>query len=330
MPISIKNSVLYKETYKDEYELQDYLERNPDLIALESEPKIKFIAREVSLPSAGILDVLLIDEAGSPIAVEVKLERNAQSRREVVAQAFDYISDLSCLTVDELDDLVEGKLRDILDNISSEANLWKICGTNLRAGNIKLVIAVDDAQDDLIRIIRYINDHSDLDVRLVAINKYSNGEILVPNILVSGNADTNFELSLESRFESVISAYNSIADIEFKTRNKARTYRYIYPNNWQWYVHYEFVHYRRNGDIGVELHLENDSVKFLASVLEKYDNDNILSSKIEWDPKWSKGRGRIKAIFPNSVDTTTIAQAMKKLISKTKDEINDKLTSGST
>jgi len=66
------------------------------------------VQREVGLPAAGSLDLLLVDAEGVPVAVEVKLARNSQSRREATAQAFDYVSDLTQLTVDELDDVVDG------------------------------------------------------------------------------------------------------------------------------------------------------------------------------------------------------------------------------
>ena len=124
------------------------------------------------MPSAGILDLLIVDKEGLPVAVEVKLARNAQSRREVVAQAFDYVADLSQLTFEELDDLVDGALAGALLKLvgaEQSLSLRKQCATNLRAGRIRLVIAVDSAGDDLVRIVRYITDHSDIDVRLVSI-----------------------------------------------------------------------------------------------------------------------------------------------------------------
>jgi predicted HNH restriction endonuclease len=47
------------------------------------------------LGSSGFLDLLLINSDGLPIAVEVKLQKNSESRREVVAQAIDYITALA-------------------------------------------------------------------------------------------------------------------------------------------------------------------------------------------------------------------------------------------
>jgi hypothetical protein len=44
------------------------------------------VAKEVHLPGAGFIDVLLISEHGRLIAVECKLWRNPQARREVVGR----------------------------------------------------------------------------------------------------------------------------------------------------------------------------------------------------------------------------------------------------
>jgi hypothetical protein len=70
---------------------------------------IEFVSRQIYL-EAGRLDLLFVDTEGLPIAVEVKLSPNAEARREVVAQAIDYLSSLTELTVEELDKTVDGKL----------------------------------------------------------------------------------------------------------------------------------------------------------------------------------------------------------------------------
>ena len=51
----------------------------------DEDTQIEFVDRQVRL-EAGILDLLFVDNAGLLIAVEVKLERNDEARRQVVAQ----------------------------------------------------------------------------------------------------------------------------------------------------------------------------------------------------------------------------------------------------
>lgn len=141
MPIAIHNDLrttrLAEEPFKDEAELQTCLERSPYLLVAESEPPVITVQREVRLPAAGILDLLIVDREGLPVAVEVKLARNSQSRRQVVAQAFDYVADLSTLSFEELDDLVDGALSGAIDELGGGEQtmaLRKQCATNLRAG----------------------------------------------------------------------------------------------------------------------------------------------------------------------------------------------------
>ena len=83
------------------------------------------------------------------------------------------------VSIYEFDDAVNGSLFNAINKLVDDKSkidrveaIKKKCSSNLRAGRAKLVLAVDKARDDLTRIVEYINDHSDLDVRLVAIKKY--------------------------------------------------------------------------------------------------------------------------------------------------------------
>jgi len=332
MTIAIDNKKLKQAQFTNEYELQGYLERCPYLLAVDDGTKVASIKREVRLPYAGNLDLLLVDDLGTPIAVEVKLARNSQARREVVAQAFDYVSDLSQITVDELDDLVDGALESAFNSFKSEQNLWKNCGTNLRAGAIKVIIAVDQANEDLIRIVRYINDRSDLDVRLVEIKKYNDGNILVPNVIVAGNQKNDLARKPKSPtvqnliFENIIENYNSQAIDELKTRTRAKNYRQIRFDHWPSTIHYEFIDYKGSNQIAVDLHLEGDKVKFLGSTLHSFEGKTINGMKIEWDGKWARGRGRIGIRISSDSTPEIISKAMHDLIELTADVVDKKLT----
>ena len=93
MIITDSGSTIEQEEYKDEDELQDLIFKHPELIS-EENSELTSIMREVGT-RAGRIDVLDIAENGIITIVEVKLARNPQSRREVLAQIFDYISELS-------------------------------------------------------------------------------------------------------------------------------------------------------------------------------------------------------------------------------------------
>ena len=337
MPIAKKTAngqeQLLEEAFRDEDELQVCLERNPYLLALQSEPGVAAVQREVGLPAAGILDLLCVDAEGVPIAVEVKLARNGQSRREVIAQAFDYVSDLTLLTVDELDDLVDGALLTALGELNEEEAadaLRKQCGTNLRAGRIKVVVAVDEPNDDLLRIVRYINDHSDLDVRLVAISKFDGGRLLVPRVLVSGGTATVSvsqarRTSMSPSLEAVINAYDQTAEASARTSGNSKAYRFIKPDGVPRGLHYEFRD--RAAGTSVELHLESENVRQLGDVLSGLDGTTLFpGATTTWNQKWSKNRGRLILTLGQNGPPEQYVKAMQALIAHTKPIIDKEMS----
>jgi len=86
MPIVFKNTESYTLSpvkYCSESVLQEILAENPSLLMDENDPEFALVSREVSLGNSGLLDILLIDTEGRPIAVEVKLGKNAEVRRQV-------------------------------------------------------------------------------------------------------------------------------------------------------------------------------------------------------------------------------------------------------
>lgn len=189
--------LLISESFLNEKELEDILAEKPQLMIEEEEPDVLLVQRQVTFEGTGTADLLIIDSNGLPMVVEVKLGRNSESRRQVVGQVFDYVSSLTLLTVDELDQKVAGALKEairIIGRKESEEDAvekcWQSCGANLRAGKARVVVAIDEASEDLIRIIRFLNEHSDLDVRLVELKKYLDREssetFFVPRLIVYG------------------------------------------------------------------------------------------------------------------------------------------------
>ncbi|NLX88899.1 MAG: DUF91 domain-containing protein [Syntrophomonadaceae bacterium] len=310
MPIVFKNTESYTLSpvqFSSESELQEILAENPSLLMDENDPEFALVSREVSLGNSGLLDILLVDKEGRPIAVEVKLEKNAEVRRQVVGQVFDYVSALSLYTVDELDNLVGGKLDLVLGelvNRNDEADFkrhWKQLGANLRAGEVRVIVAVDSAPEDLVRIIRFINEHSNLDVRLVSIQKYlspNHEVILVPTLLVFGGGMQISKASkaIRPEFEQVISRYNAIADPGFTARGKGRMYRLIYPDSWPWEFHYEF--FDCGDKISIEIHLEGENVRSLGPFLQSFEPQIKMlfpTADVTWDAAHSRHRGGITA-----------------------------------
>ena len=196
MPILIRSSsglsTVEPTPYRDESELEAAIAASPMLVQSPGDAPLALVRAQVSLPDTGRLDIVLVDSDGLPVVVEVKLARNGESRRDVVAQVVDYVATLTQLTVDELDALVDGSLEIALRSFDGETDeddsafekRWQAAGVNLRAGLARIVVALDEAPDYLVRIIRFLAQHSNLDVRLVTVAKYYSATV-APSMFLS-------------------------------------------------------------------------------------------------------------------------------------------------
>jgi hypothetical protein len=128
-------------------------------------------------------------------------------------------------------------------------------------------------------------------------------------------------ISRRAVFERIVAEYEKIAPREFEARGVRGTsyhYRRMGPVRWPRALHYELLDY---GDmIGTEIHLESDAVRPLGNLVRSLMDQ--ASSKfptlpVEWDPKWSNGRGRLRVLFPSELPAGTIAAGMVTLINET-------------
>ena len=182
--------------YTNEGELQRILMEHPELLRAEDEPQLYCLGEEIALGDAGTADLLFLDSDGKLSVVEVKLARNEESRRDVLAQAFDYTSALADYTMDELDSQLKGVLDSQLQTLAGDGpdsrprynKLWESCANAMKAGSVRLVVAMDEEREDLARIVRYVDEHSDLDLRLLVVRKYGSADqtILFPEFVVHG------------------------------------------------------------------------------------------------------------------------------------------------
>lgn len=332
-----KNPVILKShPFDNEDLLQKIVSDNPTLLCFDGDAPLAFVTREFSLPKAGYLDILMVSADGLPVPIECKLARNPQSRREVVGQIVDYVSILTSLTVDELDNAVEGKLEMALRSFDS-ANAdpknferrWQQVGTKLRAGQARYVIVIDEVPQDLERIIRFLIQRSELDIRLVQISRYpdpAGHDLYVPaNIVDIAPEERPHTLGRVStppspEFQAVLDAYSAMASPELQTRGQAVNYRSISPEGWPRSLHYEFLNY--GSQWGVEFHIESAPYSWLGEIIQKMTADKTLGypHPLLWDPKWCRC-GRIRNVFPLSTPPKEIAEAMCQLIAATRDRI---------
>jgi hypothetical protein len=144
--------------YENESWLQQLIAEHPSLIPGVSERAVA--CREFS-SGIGPADVVILDESGDLTLIECKLTTNPQIRREIVGQVLDYASRLWGMRVDEF----EARWRRAAKTESSPLSAFDDAGTytrerlaeNLQAGRMRLVLAVDQVNDDLKRIVEYLN-----------------------------------------------------------------------------------------------------------------------------------------------------------------------------
>jgi hypothetical protein len=338
MPILIRNGsenapVSAAEFAKEE-DLELVLVGCPSLVVRDEEEAtapVKFVARQVKL-EAGELDILLVDGTGLPIVVEVKLKKNGESRREVVAQAIDYISSLTELTVDELDRQVGGKLEAALrelagTDVSKFDLLWNQVGANLRDGRARIIIAMDNAPDDLQRILRFLA-RLEIDVQLVTISHYLSsgaGDVFVPQILVSQHTVDALPCQRGTRepyqeLIDVIDAYNASAPQEIRASGAAHDYRMVRPAGFPkgQELHYGFM--RKPNSLEVQFTGVPKVPQVLASIAAGFEGKPLGagSESLVWDKEY-KGHGRLFARFDLATEPKKVAEAMRKLIDLTKE-----------
>lgn len=194
MTIQIRNGnekwkTLHRNPYSDESQLQKLLYDSPELIPTQDEEVAVFI-REAGLPGSGSTDLLGVDSQGNILVVETKLAKNQEVRRKVVGQILEYAAFLWRMPFDDFNEifvrrrgksllelLVEKKPQ-ILTELVRDA-----VKRNLNHGKFQLLIAVDQINDELERIITYFAEcGGGIQLEALELELYIDGttQILVP------------------------------------------------------------------------------------------------------------------------------------------------------
>jgi len=178
-----------EEGYATEEELQTFLRDHAELIPVDEIelgiPPLLCIGWEVSVAS-GSEDLLYVDETGLLTIVETKLRKNPEARREVVGQILEYGAQASAWSPNEIEMkaqkflssaecpqeyrglTLEQAMRYFLERTGSPAreafsyeNFLNLASGNLERGHIRLVIAIDEPPDPLLRIVEFVNRFSE-------------------------------------------------------------------------------------------------------------------------------------------------------------------------
>lgn len=173
--------------FPDEATLHKLIQEAPGILPLAGEPEIAILGSEVNLGS-GYADLIGVESNGRPVVIEVKLSRNNEARRAVVAQILAYAAYLHGYTVNALE---EGPLKtslqeeghgNILDAvqaaglenaISDGQEFTAAIEKSLSDGRFRLVFVLDEVPPELSTLVAYLeNIASELVIDLVAVNSF--------------------------------------------------------------------------------------------------------------------------------------------------------------
>ena len=135
------------DTFESEKELQDLIERNPEILPIDAD--LMILAREFQC-GAGVADFVAVDmRTGQLVIVETKLYRNGD-RRRVVAQVLDYAADMFDQDLEYLESRVRASVWAELDDAALD-----VLADSLRSGDFRLVVVMDRVDGNTKKVARY-------------------------------------------------------------------------------------------------------------------------------------------------------------------------------
>ena len=182
--------------FPDEATLHTLVEETPQLLPLAGEPKLVVLGREVPI-GGGAADLIAVEPTGRVVIVEVKLASNAEARRAVVAQILGYAAFLRGTALHDLQDVilksslekrqfssvVEAVVQADQTGALDASELERRIEESLASGRFRLVLVLDKAPPELVRIIGYLESLApELVIDLITVSAYNVGEqrVLVP------------------------------------------------------------------------------------------------------------------------------------------------------
>lgn len=182
--------------FPDEQTLHDLVEETPQILPLAGDPALVVVGKEVGLGN-GYADLLAVEPSGRLAVVEIKLARNAEARRAVVAQVLTYAAHLKGLDPESLERDVlgrhlrehgHGSLQEAVAANDQEGSFDAAAFSEgfaecLSQGHFRLVLVLDEAPWELVTLVGYLESVTDeLVIGLITVSAYEVGgsRVLVP------------------------------------------------------------------------------------------------------------------------------------------------------
>lgn len=174
----------------------ELVEETPQLLPLSGAPRLIVLGREVRLGS-GYADLLGVEPSGRIVIIEIKLAGNAEARRAVVAQVLAYAAFLHRIDPTSFErEVLASHLQarghqGLLDAVASSDQEGSFdtdafasdLAESLSTGRFRLVFVLDDAPEELVRLVGYLEAvTAELVIDLVTVSAYEVGgsRVLVP------------------------------------------------------------------------------------------------------------------------------------------------------
>lgn len=157
-----------------------------------AKPSVIALARQVQVtPSGQRIDLIGVDTAGTLVLIEVKLHENQESRKAVVSQVLSYAASLRGTTPEVMLERLQARsfpettIVAALSEVEVNAEAFNAgLADSLATGRFRLVLVLDEAPPELVRLVGYLEDISDgrLSIDLIAVNAFHVGDrtIVVP------------------------------------------------------------------------------------------------------------------------------------------------------
>lgn len=152
--------------------LQELIHAHPTILPVSDiEPgfgQLLSIAREVPC-SSGLIDNLYLTPSGEIVLVETKLWQNSQMRREVVAQALDYVASLTGMLFDTFEAAVrkgQGAPHKLYDLVAdqpdalAEAEFFDAVSLNLQRGRMLVMVVGDGIRAETEALAELLQSHA--------------------------------------------------------------------------------------------------------------------------------------------------------------------------
>jgi hypothetical protein len=190
-----------KSGYTDEAHLQSILQEHPWLI-----PSVKKNAHVCIEFQSGVgpSDVVAIDLENGLTLVECKLASNREVRREIIGQVLDYASRFWRMSIEDFNaQWISRTGRSLFSEEGDSIELAARLEESLSSGEFRIVLAVDEINDDLRRIVEFLNHVTVPSVAVIAVvysrSQDGNIEILSRQIYGEELAEAKSQRSREAR-----------------------------------------------------------------------------------------------------------------------------------